>query len=146
MNETYRRPRSTSRHRPSNTSRGVRLVRTVRLARIGRQERVQPAHTLIIIDPVDPLQNLARGLELLREAPLHHEHPTEPAPEGPRNPIPSGYGSDEKDGPGKRHVAGSQPGPHGLFDGGPDTINGLGVGTLEHPLYRAHAPHRVSEL
>jgi DNA-binding CsgD family transcriptional regulator len=60
--------------RPPDGVRERRLVQAVRLALVGRQERVQPAHTLIGIDPVDLVRPLGRGFELTGELPFNHEN------------------------------------------------------------------------
>ena len=49
------------------------LVEAVRLPLVSREERIQPAHPLLLVDPVDPVGNLDRCLQIVGEPALDHE-------------------------------------------------------------------------
>ena len=66
-----RQPRALGRAPDRVGERG--LVQAVRLPLIRRQERIQPAHPLLLVDPVDPVGNLDRRLQIIGEPALNHE-------------------------------------------------------------------------
>lgn len=51
-----------------------RLVQAVRLALVRREEGVEPAHSLVGVDPVDLVGQVRRGFQVLGKPALHHEN------------------------------------------------------------------------
>ena len=60
--------------RPPDRVRERRLVQAVRFPLVRREERVQPAHPLVGVDPVDLVGHLGRRIKLIRELTFHHEN------------------------------------------------------------------------
>src|SRR5439155_6709340 len=61
------------RRRPPDGLGRRRLVEAIGLALVGREERVQPAHALLVVDPVDAVDGLGAGFELVGEPSFDHE-------------------------------------------------------------------------
>src|SRR5262249_5447444 len=71
--------------RPADRVSHRRLVQAVRLSLVSRQEGVNPAHALLFVDPVNPVGDLGRCLEILGEAAFdqkyrHNHYPLINAP------------------------------------------------------------------